>query len=106
MKMKKHKKYLYIVLNKMVKRSMLGGIMNIAKRRSGSANKNTNNSNGGYSGTVGNISGGVMGVVRCDADDDSWYCKLSKYYSAMMMVVSTIGILLVLFYIYVTFIRK
>ena len=72
-------------------------------RKLSSSTKTTNNENsnsGGYLGSVGHFGGGAMGVVNCDADDDSWYCKLSKFYSGIMMIVMLIGLCILLYVLY------
>ena len=41
--------------------------------------------------------GGVVGVNHCSTEDDSWYCNLSRVYSAITMI---IGILIIISLIY------
>jgi hypothetical protein len=69
-----------------------------ALRKSAVSTNESNTSNTGSSfGGFGGIGSGVMGVVRCDVNDDSWYCTMSKYYSALMMV---FGVLFLMYMIY------
>ena len=69
-----------------------------ALRKSAASTNESNASNTGPSfGGFGGMGSGIMGVVRCDANDDSWYCTMSKYYSALMMV---FGVLFLMYMIY------
>lgn len=43
--------------------------------------------------------GGAVGVNECKSGDDSWYCNLSKGYSAFMMILSIIGILVAIYFV-------
>ena len=43
--------------------------------------------------------GGAIGVNECKSGDDSWYCNLSKGYSAFMMILSIIGILAAIYFV-------
>ena len=43
--------------------------------------------------------GGSVGVNECKSGDDSWYCNLSKGYSAFMMILSLIGILAAIYFV-------
>ena len=38
----------------------------------------------------------ALALNECDADDDSWYCRLSRAYSAIMMLVTLILIAVVI----------
>ena len=42
--------------------------------------------------------GGSVGVNQCKSDDNSWYCQLSRGYSALIMVISIVAICGVLYY--------
>lgn len=69
-----------------------------ALRKSAVSTNESNTTNTGPSfGGFGGMGSGIMGVVRCDANDDSWYCTMSKYYSALMMV---FGVLFLIYMIY------
>ena len=92
-------------MNKKVKRGLLDfSSLSRAKDRysKNEHKKETSNSGsgGGYLGSVGHFGGGAMGVVNCDADDDSWYCKLSKFYSGIMMIIMLIGLCIFLYVLY------
>ena len=41
--------------------------------------------------------GGAIGFNQCSTEDDSWYCNLSRVYSAITMI---IGILIIISLIY------
>lgn len=91
----------------MVKKSSLSVLRKLASSAKKKSNNKTSNSGsggngsgGGYLGSVGHFGGGAMGVVNCDADDDSWYCKLSKFYSGIMMIVMLIGLCIFLYVLY------
>ena len=45
------------------------------------------------------IFGGAVGVNECKSGDDSWYCNLSKGYSAFIMILSIIGILAAIYFV-------
>lgn len=47
--------------------------------------------------------GGSVGVNQCKSDDNSWYCQLSRGYSALIMVISIVAICGVLYYLAKTF---
>lgn len=85
----------------MGKRSGISVLRNLAKNTKKSKNgSDSSSTSGGYLSSVGHFGGGVMGVVNCDADDDSWYCKLSKFYSSVMMIIFLIGLVVALYFIY------
>ena len=44
---------------------------------------------------------GVFGVINCDSKDDSFYCKFSKIFSMIMMVLT---LCLICFFVY-TFLK-
>jgi hypothetical protein len=83
----------------MGKKSGLGVLRKLASS-SKSKSKNETSNSSGYLGSVGHFGGGAMGVINCDADDDSWYCKLSKFYSSIMMIVMLIGLCILLYVLY------
>ena len=39
------------------------------------------------SGLFNNFHFGVFGVNECKSTDDGWYCNLSRFFSAMMMII-------------------
>ena len=43
------------------------------------------------------IVGGAIGVNQCESDDYSWYCMLSRGFSAFMMLFTFIAILYIAF---------
>ena len=51
-------------------------------------------------GLLGNLHTGVFGVINCDSKDDSFYCKFSKIFSMIMMVL-TLCIIAFLIYTFV-----
>jgi len=50
--------------------------------------------------------GGVGSFIRCDADDDSWFCKLTKFTSVITMIISLIMTAYLIYYVVNTFILK
>ena len=50
--------------------------------------------------------GGVGSFVRCDADDDSWFCNLTKFTSVISMIMSLIMVIFLIYYVVNTFILK
>ena len=44
--------------------------------------------------------GGVGSMVTCDADDDSFFCQLTKFTSMIHQFISLIGILILIYVIY------
>lgn len=89
-------------MNKKVKRGLLdfSSLSRAKDKYSKDEHKNENSNRGGYLGSVGHFGGGAMGIINCDADDDSWYCKLSKFYSGIMMIVMLIGLCIFLYVLY------
>jgi hypothetical protein len=69
-----------------------------ALRKSAASTNESNTSNTGPNfGGFGGMGSGIMSVIRCDANDDSWYCTMSKYYSVLMMA---FGVLFLMYMIY------
>jgi len=67
-------------------------------RKSAVSTNESNASNNRPSfGGFGGMGSGIMSVIRCDANDDSWYCTMSKYYSVLMMA---FGVLFLMYMIY------
>jgi len=50
--------------------------------------------------------GGVGSFIRCDTDDDSWFCKLTKFTSVITMIISLIMTAYLIYYVLNTFILK
>ena len=42
---------------------------------------------------------GVFGVNECKTNDDTWYCNLSRFFSAVMMILILLAILGFIFYL-------
>ena len=53
--------------------------------------------NGGIFSNFGLI-GGAVGVNQCDTEDDTWYCQLSRGYSALMMIISILVMCALIYY--------
>ena len=47
---------------------------------------------------------GVGAMVRCDADDDSFFCQLSKFTSMIYQFISLFGVLILIYIIYKYFV--
>ena len=70
----------------------------------GSSHSSPNIGQGAGAGALGLLSnlhmiGGAVGINECKSDDDSWYCNLSKGYSAFIMILSIIGILAAIYFV-------
>ncbi len=51
---------------------------------------------------LGSLTFGFFDVHKCDAEDNTWYCKLSRFFGALMKVI----FLAIIFYvIYIIFFR-
>ena len=59
------------------------------KFRLRSINKTNNNNNTPSIGQtlLSNFQFGIFGVNKCDSDDDSFYCKFSRFFSIIMMII-------------------
>tara|TARA_Y100000741_G_scaffold82895_1_gene60869 strand:- start:637 stop:888 length:252 start_codon:yes stop_codon:yes gene_type:complete len=44
--------------------------------------------------------GGVGSMVTCDADDESFFCQLTKFTSMIHQFISLIGLLIIIYVIY------
>lgn len=51
---------------------------------------------------LGSLTFGFFDVHKCDAEDNTWYCKFSRFFGALMKVI----FLVIIFYvIYIIFFR-
>jgi len=74
-------------------KSSSGGLGNIFK-----------NDNSNFLGSLlGSLTFGFIDVHKCEAEDDTWYCKFSRFFGALMKVI----FLAIIFYAaYIIFFRK
>ena len=50
--------------------------------------------------------GSIGSYVRCDANDDSWFCKLTKFTSVIYMIISLIVVAFLIYYLVNTYVLK
>ena len=74
------------------------------KSSSGGLGNMFKNDNSNFLGSLlGSLTFGFIDVHKCDAEDDTWYCKFSRFFGALMKVI----FLAIIFYAaYIIFFRK
>jgi len=74
------------------------------KSSSGGLGNMFKNDNSNFLGSLlGSLTFGFIDVHKCEAEDDTWYCKFSRFFGALMKVI----FLAIIFYAaYVIFFRK
>ena len=79
-----------------------GGRSSSSSRSGGGSILSSDNSNI-LGSLLSSLTFGFFDVHKCDAEDDSWYCKFSRFFGALIKVI----FLAIIFYaIYVIFFRK
>ena len=81
----------------MGKRSNFKGIFSRNKQKSTSED-NTKQSSGFDMSNLG-FFGGVTSGVRCDADDNSFFCQLTKFTAIISQLLFLVGVLVMVFFI-------
>jgi hypothetical protein len=74
------------------------------KSSSGGLGNMFKNDNSNFLGSLlGSLTFGFIDVHKCEAEDDTWYCKFSRFFGALMKVI----FLAIIFYAaYIIFFRK
>jgi len=74
------------------------------KSSSGGLGNMFKNDNSNFLGSLlGSLTFGFFDVHKCDAEDNTWYCKFSRFFGALMKVI----FLAIIFYAaYIIFFRK
>ena len=81
---------------------MAKGGRSSSSSRSGSGGTLTGNNNNFLGSLLGSLTFGFFDVHKCDAEDNTWYCKFSRFFGALMKVI----FLAIIFYVaYVIFFR-
>jgi hypothetical protein len=61
-------------------------------------------SGGNFGGIAGSGIFGMFGtVIRCDADDGSWYCEIMKLFNLLIVVLFVLYILYISYFLYSSF---
>ena len=80
----------------MGKQSKFKGIFSRNKQKTSNDQNNQQKSSGFDLSNLG-FFGGVTSGVRCDADDDSFFCQLTKFTSMITQLLFLLGILVIIY---------
>ena len=78
------------------------------KSSSGGLGNMFKNDNSNFLGSLlGSLTFGFFDVHKCDAEDDTWYCKFSRFFGALMKVIFLAIFLAIFFYAaYIIFFQR
>lgn len=76
----------------------------MGKRRGGGRKSGGGDSEGGGFGSLSNFGFGVGAGVRCDANDDSFFCQLTKFTSIISQFIFLISILVLVYFVFKRFV--
>ena len=81
-----------------------GGRSSSSSRSGGGSGSILSSDNNNFLGSLlGSLTFGFFDVHKCDAEDNTWYCKFSRFFGAFMKVIS----LAIIFYVaYNIFFRR
>tara|TARA_B110001450_G_scaffold69519_3_gene65750 strand:- start:16536 stop:16823 length:288 start_codon:yes stop_codon:yes gene_type:complete len=81
---------------------MAKGGRSSSSSRSGGGSILSSDNNNFLGSLLGSLTFGFFDVHKCDAEDNTWYCKFSRFFGALMKVI----FLAIIFYVgYVIFFR-
>ena len=81
----------------MGKRGKFKGIFSRNKQKS--ASDDTNKQSSGFDMSNFGFFGGVTSGIRCDADDSSFFCQLTKFTAIISQLLFLVGVVIMVFFI-------